>query len=150
MRKMKLSQGKYAIVDDNDFEWLSQWKWHYGGRGYAVRTINRSEKIYMHRVVLKNPPGYESDHINMDRLDNRRGNLRICTVKQNQRNRGLMKTNTSGFKGVYFRGKYRYKKWAVYIMGKFLGGFENKLDAAKRYNECVREYHGEFARLNKI
>ena len=102
MKYIPLTQGKLAIVDDEDFEWLSQWKWHFNRKKYAARTINHSGKLYMHQVILNTPKGMLSDHRNGNGLDNRRKNLRACNVQQNKANSRLPKNNTSGFKGVYW------------------------------------------------
>ena len=152
MKKIPLTQGKFALVDDEDFDWLNQWKWHYGGRGYAVRTVNHSEKIYMHRVLLKPSKGKETDHKNMNRLDNRKNNLRICDARQNQLNTNPNSRNTSGYRNIYWNTGAR--KWCIYLRinkkNKFMGYFLNKIDAVRKYNKIVKDYYGEFARLNPI
>src|SRR5260221_205877 len=99
----------FVIVDDEDYEYLNQWKWHLSSNGYAVRRpyIKGSEKtgqkhtvVWMHRVINNTPAGRDTDHINRDRLDNRRSNLRTATFSQNSMNKGLSKSNTSGIKGI--------------------------------------------------
>ena len=97
-----------------------------------------------------NPPlGMQVDHINGDRLDNRRENLRIVTNWQNQMNRGMTINNSSGYKGVRLR---RSGKWEAQIRVNkkaiFLGRFYDKLDAAHAYDDAAKKYFGEFARLN--
>ena len=154
---IKLTQGKQAIVDDNDFEWLSQWKWQYNLHGYAVRSEGdwrkKSRKtIFMHREIVKTPVGLQTDHINRDKLDNRKVNLRVCTRSQNFQNR-LLKNNKSGLKGVYFRSKGNWKRWAAEIgfnnKNYFLGYFKNKVDAAREYNKKAQEFYGKFALINQ-
>ena len=80
MKQIPLTQGKFAIIDDKDFEYLNQWKWTYDGR-YAIRsvafTVGKRSKIYMHRIILNTPVGMDTDHIDMNRLNNQRLNLRI-------------------------------------------------------------------------
>ena len=76
MKKIKLTQGKYAIVDDEDFAYLNQWRWYYHNN-YAVHTNKNKSRIYMHRFILNTPKKMFSDHINGNGLDNRRSNLRI-------------------------------------------------------------------------
>lgn len=102
----------------------------------------------MHREIVGTPEGMDTDHINGDKLDNRRSNLRICTHAQNGANRGPQKNGSSGYKGV----SYHCKKWRVQICingkTKRLGGFNSLLDAAKAYDKAARKYHGEFARTN--
>ncbi len=98
------------------------------------------------------PDGKQVDHINGNPLDNRRENLRICENAENNRNKGLTKASTSGYKGVSL-----YKRsgtWRAYIVTnykqKHLGTFDNPIDAAKAYNVAAIKFHGEFARLNDI
>lgn len=103
MKKIKLTQGKYAIVDDEDFEWLNQWKWCYCK--YVIRDIilnKKNKRIYMHRLIMNTPEKMQTDHINGNKLDNRRNNLRICTQSQNNMNRKISKLNTSGYRGIYW------------------------------------------------
>ena len=91
MKQISLSRGLFAVVDDADYEWLSRWKWSASTYGYAVRaeTISgrgksRKRKIFwMHREIMQTPPGKDTDHINGNRLDNRRLNLQICSRSQN-------------------------------------------------------------------
>jgi len=107
MKTINISTLKYpnqfAIVDNKDFEWLNQWKWRTHSKGYAIRmTGGRKEAktIYMHRLINNTPKGLETDHINRNKLDNRKKNLRSVTGTQNKLNTGLWKNNQSGFKGV--------------------------------------------------
>ena len=88
MAIISLTQGKVVIVDDEDFEWLNQWKWLYNG-GYAIRSVGpykNRKHIRMHRLIMDTPDHLEVDHINWDKLDNRRSNLRNVTRSENQRN----------------------------------------------------------------
>ena len=110
MKKIPLTHGKYAIVDDEDFEWLSKWKWHLSDSGYAHRTeyirlgVNRyaSKTIRMHRLINNTPHGLITDHINRKKLDNRRRNLRTADKSLNSLSRDKPRNNTSGHKGVYW------------------------------------------------
>src|SRR5688572_4947824 len=104
MKEIPLTQGKVALVDDEDYEWLNRWKWTFqeckSGNGYAVR-YSRGRREYMHRLVLNAPTGTEIDHVATgDTLNNQRTNLRVCTRAQNLANRNIGKNNTSGYKGV--------------------------------------------------
>jgi len=102
MQLILLTQHKYSLVDDKDFDYLNQWKWHYK-RGYAIRYDTKRKKwIFMHRIILTPPDGFETDHINNNPLDNRRSNLRMVTHQQNIMNQKVSKNNTSGYKGVYW------------------------------------------------
>ena len=156
--RIKLTQGKFAIVGPRDYKYLNQFKWYYD-KGYAIRGSPRvngkRHTIRMHRVILERMGHIDfkdSDHINQDRLDNRRSNLRPATRNQNRHNQGKYRNNASGFKGVCWHK--HIKKWAAYIRvgGKriHLGYYTNKLEAAEAYNEAARKYHGEFAHLNEV
>ena len=120
MKKIKLSNNQFALVDDRDFEYLNQWKWSFDGR-YATRSKHirldkneyKSKKIYLHRLLVDKSYGV-IDHINLDSLDNRRSNLRVTTVSANIRNGKLRKNNKSGITGVYF--DKNKKKWLSQIM----------------------------------
>src|SRR4030095_8449683 len=120
MKKIPLTQGKVAIVDERDNEWLSRFNWHAlrsRNHYYAVRSVRRDNgkihNILMHREILNPPSGYETDHVNGDGLDNRRANLRIATHRQNQANSGMSANNTSGVKGCYWDKPT--KKWRAQI-----------------------------------
>lgn len=147
MKKIKLTKGKYALVDDEDFNYLNQWKWHCTYFGYAARREN-NKIIYMHRFVNNTPTDMQTDHINENKLDNRNSNLRSCTARQNALNRGQLRHNTSGYKGI---SKDR-GKWAVRVIVNGqninLGHFNLLTEAIKTYNKAALKYHGEFARLH--
>jgi hypothetical protein len=126
MKKIKLTKGFEAIVDDEDFEYLSQWKWHISTNGYAMRKEHihiaknkYGHKIFrMHRVINNTPDDLFTDHINRDKLDNRRVNLRTVNKSQNGLNVGVGSANTSGYKGVYwdkFNNKWRAE---IKVLGK--------------------------------
>jgi len=157
MRTIKLTQNKHTLVDDEDFEVLSKYKWCYHKKktdytGYAVRSVrisrNKIETITLHSCVLNIPIGMVVDHINRDGLDNRKENLRIATVSQNAFNRKLSKNNKSGYKGVSWnKGS---KKWQVFIIeggkNRNLGSYDKVEDAAKVYNDFSIQLHKEFYR----
>jgi hypothetical protein len=153
MKRIPLTQNKWAIVDDEDYENLSGFKWRYS-HGYAIRHPSRAmgkrKNIFMHREIMQTPQNMATDHINLDTLDNRRSNLRVCTHGQNQANRGKLSNNTSGYKGVSWHKSSR--KWAANIryMDKqiYLGKYTNKEDAAQAYDRAALKYYGEFAILN--
>ena len=156
MKQIKLTQGKYALVDDEDFEYLNQFHWSVDGSGYPQRAIKINGKhrpIRMHRDILKLNAGEHADHINHDKLDNKRTNLRKCTQQENNRNMPMLKTNTSGYRGVYEKkDKFRNNKWVseIHVNNKkiHLGLFKTPEDAAQAYNKAAQQYFGEFARLN--
>lgn len=160
MKKIDISSKRhpntFAIIDDEDFEYLNQWKWYYH-QGYAHRTLHLNSKkaktISMHRTIMKEPKDKLVDHINMNGLDNRKSNLRICNKKENSRNSGIQKNNKSGYVGVSKNSSSK-KLWQVrigYNGNKIhLGYFNDKIEAAKAYNEKALELYGEYARLNII
>lgn len=148
MRKIPLTRNQIALVDEEDFEFISKYKWHINTSGYAY---NSGKKQLMHCLILGNP-SEEIDHINRNKLDNRKCNLRLVTHQQNMFNRSKQKNNKSGFKGVIF-DKYR-GKWMARcgLNGKtyHLGRFEWKKDALEAYNKFVIEHMGEYAYLNVL
>lgn len=155
VKLIPLTQGKFTLVDDVDFNKLSGFKWCAmrvkGGKYYAKRTVREGEgkkNIFIHRLVAETPKGMDTDHINGDTLDNRRANLRWCSATENMRNQKIHSDNTSGFKGV-FKSRNR---WVARIringINKHLGSFKEKEDAARAYDSNAKKYFGEFARLN--
>ena len=151
MKLIKLTKGQFAIVDDSDFEYLNQFKWHLSCNGYAARKLHKSD-IFMHRIINNTPEGLFTDHINRNGLDNRRKNLRSATYSQNSMNRSRQKNNTSGYNGVYWHSQARKWRTTIRLNGKFihLGLFEDKTEAAKAYNIGAKKYYGEFANFNQI
>ena len=161
MKKIKLTQGKFAIINNEDFDRVSQFNWQYDGgeNGYAKRSIriglrkeNRKWKEYLHRYITGCPQEFCVDHINGDKLDCRRNNLRICNMSQNLGNSNINKLNTSGFKGVTWLNKN--KKWMAQINFKnkhfYLGSFTNRLEAGKTYNVAATRFFGNYSKLNNI
>lgn len=153
MKTIPLTRGLVAIVDDEDYERLNEFKWHANSEGYAVRAVRNDVReqvrIRMHRSVQ----GISAidircvDHINGNRVDNRKENLRVCTRAENQANRKAQRNNTSGFKGVHW--VKRSQKWTAQIMtgGKShsLGYFETAEAAYSAYKIACAELHGNFA-----
>lgn len=150
-----------AIVDDEDYALVSQYSWCYHGDGYAARGYHKDNKVIiekMHQLIMgRAPKGLVIDHINGNKLDNRRCNLRFVTQQQNTFNskrrtplrRGV---NPSRYKGVTWRNDR--KKWQsrICVNGKrhYLGLFESEEDAACAYNEAAKLFFGEYARLNQV
>lgn len=154
MKRIPLTQGKFAIVDDGDYEWLSQFKWciHRGRYTfYAKRSANR-KILKMHRVIMRTPQGREVDHINHNGLDNRRANLRECSHAENLHNQLHRKTGTSKYRGVYWSKKAG--KWRACIgcnnKRMSMGQYDSETEAAMAYNEKAKALFGEFAYLNTI
>ena len=151
MREIALTQNKFTIVDDEDYDYLSQWNWYYN-RGYAARAgmTSTGMLVYLHRDLMSPPDGMQVDHINRNSLDNRRSNLRICSQTENRRNQSKYSNNTSGYKGVSW--DKAAGKWSVSIRinSKLIkiGRFDDIVDAAKAYDGGAKKYFGEFAVLN--
>lgn len=161
-KQITLTQGKFTIVDDEDFEWLNQWKWcanKIHNIWYAIRGLIHSEKIangkhiciLMHRQIMNCPKGFEIDHQDHNGLNNQKSNLRICTRNQNQHNQKIQtRIKSSQFKGVYWDKST--KRWPAQIKYNskriHLGGFGSEIEAAKAYDKAAKRLFGEFARLN--
>lgn len=145
MKKIKLTQGKYTIVDNDDYKNISIFNWSLLNNKYAYRIV-KNKGILMHRFIMNAPKGKDVDHINHNGLDNRRCNLRICTHSENLANR----TNKEKLKGVYFRPKKNAWVSSIKINNKYvyLGYFKNKIEAAMAYDKKAKEIFGNFASLN--
>lgn len=146
-RLIPLTQGQNAIVDVGDFEWLSKFNWYaYWHENTNSFYAAKGDKLEaMHRFILGCKE--EVDHADRNTLNNRRNNLRKATKAQNMHNRKKLRTNTSGFIGVYW-----YQGWKSKIAnnGKrhYLGIFSSPEEAARAYDEMAKKLHGEFAFLN--
>lgn len=147
MKRIILTKNKIAIVDDADYELLNQYKWHLSA-GYAVRRLrigNSQIPIYMHRMITGIPDKYFTDHIDGNKLNNQKVNLRIATNSQNQANRKLIRSKT-GHKGITFEaGKFRAR---ITVNRKIfnLGRHEKIEDAINAYNKASKKYFKEYAR----
>lgn len=156
MKQIPLSKGQYAIVDDEDFDFLNQWKWSCSSHNHATRRPTVDGKrvtVMMHRLINNTPDGMDTDHINGNGLDNRKCNLRSCFHAENMRNRKKPSTNSkSKYKGVHWRKDANMWAAAACINGKqkHLGYFLLEEDAATAYNFAVDKHYGEFARLNEV
>ena len=163
MREIRLTQGQVAIVDDEDYEFLSKFKWHAVKHSkdrtfYAVRNskpdaAGKRRLVYMHRFILGITIGVEVDHEDRNGLDNRRSNLRVMEAHgENMRNsaKQAKRATSSRFKGVSWN--HRKRKWAAYVTlnrkRKFLGYFLEEEEAARAYDVAAKSLFGEFARLN--
>ena len=152
VKKIPLTQDKFALVDDADFDELNQYKW-YASFTHGIWYVQRSEyingkqkNIKMHRQIMDFPSSKDIDHINHDGLDNRRYNLRVCNHSKNMKNRYMQKNNTSGLIGVSWNK--RIKKWHAQIGNEnkniHIGYFENKEEANRAYNKKAIELFGEY------
>lgn len=158
MKMIPLSKGKaFAQVDDADYEWLTQWKWQVNNSGYALRVTNRGGRgqyvtLLMHRVILDAPDGLPVDHINRDRLDNRRSNIRVVTNAENNRRRGHDRRNRSGFRGVSWNRRDGIWQVKITVDNKVrhVGQYDDLIEAALAYNRAAEANFGEFAVLNQV
>jgi hypothetical protein len=152
-RKIYLTQGKYAIVDPEDYEWLAKYKWfavRNDGRFYAVRWA-KNRNVKMHQVIMGTEEGKVIDHINGNGLDNRRANVRFATAQQNGWNKRKQRGNySSKYKGVHWAKKRNQWRARIKCNGRsiHLGRFETEEEAARAYDEKAKELFGEFAWLN--
>jgi hypothetical protein len=148
VRLIPLGDGFYAYVDAADYQWLSQWQWHMHG-GYAARR-EKGKRVYMHRQIMHPRKDKLVDHVDGNRANNCRSNLRICNHKENQRNQRKQAGARSRFKGVYY--DKRCSKWFAqcWYAGRLhaLGFFGDQVEAARAYDRAAAERFGEFARLN--
>lgn len=172
MKEIKLTQGLITLVDDEDYEYLNQWKWiavKLGYTYYAARNHFISKKrttLSMHRVIMNTPKGIEVDHIDHNGLNNQKSNLRNCSHKQNIWNRSSRKNTKSKYLGVTLQStKHKYiikegiekitiskPKYTAHISanGKtiYLGSFNKEKDAAIAYNKAAINLYGSYANIN--
>lgn len=155
-----LGHGRFALLDKAEWERLNHFRWHFNKRGYAARLQYRGGGkcdaiIYLHREVMGNSPGVVYDHINRNKLDCRRSNLRVATKHGNAGNiskRNQARPPTSIFKGVsYDRRKQRWlAQGNNHGRMVFIGRYKSEELAAFAYNHWAAEHFGEFAFLNPV
>jgi hypothetical protein len=158
MKEIKLTKGMVTIVDDDDYKWLSKFKWfsHKARHSYyASRSVLKNGKtttIDMHREILglQHRDGKISDHINRNGLDNRKENLRIVSMSENTMNHKLYCTNTSGYHGVSWDKNKNKWRASLHIKknGKHVGYYSDPIEAAYAYDMAAKKYYGEYATLN--
>jgi hypothetical protein len=151
-RKIPLTQGKFALVDPEDYAELARHKWCAAKQGnsfYAVRS-EHGRQLRMHRVILNAPAGMVVDHIDHEGLNNTKRNLRSCTKAQNAHNQRPQKGCSSRFKGVCWSKRERkwYSRIQCHGRPRSLGLFKNERDAARARDAAAQALHGEFAYLN--
>lgn len=147
MKYLQLTKNKIAIIDDDVF--LPP-RWSFDGR-YAVKRI-KNKKIYLHRFLMGHPKGKEVDHINGNKLDCRKENLRICEKYQNQQNVKINSRNKSGYRGISWYPSSNLWRARIQVRNEqiYLGYFEDIKLAVHVYNKAAQKYYGKFARLNTI
>jgi hypothetical protein len=152
--ELPLTRGAVALIDDADLPLVQGWKWQMMNTGYAARSTKidgRRLCLLMHRVIAAPPVGVEVDHINGNRLDNRRENLRLCSRTQNARNKARKSTGAaSRFKGVWRNRSCLKWQAGIEVDGRriHLGLYWREIDAALAYDRAALEHFGEFARTN--
>lgn len=158
MKLIPLSQGKCAMVDDEDFERVSQYKWRYWSNKrneYAQTHVYRNGKrttIKLHSFIMQPPKGVWVDHIDRNGLNCTRLNMRYATRSENRRNTCMRADNCSGFRGVSFEGRARKWKAQIGHNGRniSLGYYATPEAAAHAYDKAATKLHGAFATLNNI
>lgn len=153
MKEIELTKGFVAVVDDCDFDALSQWKWHAmvdrSGHVYAGRNTKPSGRVLMHRAIMAAMPDQVVDHKDRNPLNNRRANLRLCSRGQNRSN--SVPSSACALKGVTWIK--RDKRWIAQItynkIKRTIGYFDNPIDAAKAYDKIAVQLHGQFALTNQ-
>ncbi len=154
MKQIPLTKGLFTLVDDEDYDYLMQWKWywHFGKSSqtyYVLRNAPKGQELLMHRMIMKVDRAEQIDHIDFNGLNNQKYNLRIATRSQNCMNRRSRRNSTSKYLGVSL---HESGKWHASIgkNGKifYLGRYWKEEDAAKAYDAKAIQLHGEFANLN--
>lgn len=156
MKVLKLTNGEITKLDDDDFEYFSRWQWHWCGRPnerYVVRwRDDKKGKIYLHVEIAKRAFSFKEkvDHIDGNRLNNQKENLRPASKAQNSMNRGPQSNSTTGYKGVYYsKQTMKYQaKINYYGICRHLGFFTDLEEAARAYDKAAKIFHGQFAYQN--
>jgi len=157
MKRIELTRGKYALIDNEQYDLISLFRWCYvpACRGYAVVKLyicGKQYQIYMHRLVMNAIEGVSVDHIDGNGLNNQKSNLRICTHQENIMNQKKQENRASIYKGVSFHGQN--KNWYAYIKinqkKKHIGCYDTEEEAAEAYNKEAVKLFGRFANLNVI
>lgn len=166
MKQIPLTQGKYAIVDAEDYGELLKHKWcallshgiWYAARCFPMIKGKKLSMILMHRQIMNAQKGQKIDHRDGDGLHNQKCNLRFCNHQQNMYNQKKPSNCSSEYKGVFWHKGYIYKdkqyegKWHAQITLNYktiyLGYFDSEIEAAKIYDLKAKELFGEFARTN--
>lgn len=158
MKKIEIygkGKGLFALIDDEDYAKISQYRWHLHEGGYAItkpRIGKTKPTVRMHRLIMGVNEGQIVDHIDRNPLNNQKLNLRLCTKSQNAWNSPETVRNTSGFKGV--RWSKKDKNWRAEISKDgsriYLGSFKDKKEAAYVWDQVAIQLHGRFAYTNLL
>jgi len=160
MKEIPLSRGMVSLVDDEDFERVSQYRWvvksNRTGQIYAHRALwvgGKRTSQTMHRFILGlTNPRVQTDHRDGDGLNNQKQNIRTCGQEDNAKNRRKLKPSSSQYKGVAFRDNPPRWIGRIRVSGKYiwLGAYMTEIAAAQAYNAAAQEHFGEFAKLNRV
>jgi len=151
-RRIPLTRGKFAIVEAQDYYRLVRFRWHavFNSKTFYAARIERGKTIKMHREITCGPKDLVVDHVDRNGLNNRRGNLRLCSAAENGRNTGSSARGTSKYKGVHWHRRMR--KWAAAIQYNkkvyHIGYFSDEVEAAEAYDKKAREFFGKYGYLN--
>lgn len=153
-RKRSDAKRKWQVmVDDEDFDWLNQYYWHVDKEKTVASHMGITGKRFLiHRLIMNAPDDMEVDHIDGNRLNNQKSNLRLATSSQNKINRGPRKDNKSGYKGVSWHKQQN--KWTARIKAngkyQYLGLYKNIEKAVEAYNQAALKFQGSYAWLNTL
>lgn len=147
-----ISKSEFAVVDIDDLPLVLDYSPTWCRDSDYAYATNRRNPLAMHRVILNPPKGLDVDHVNGDKFDNRRSNLRLATRSENCANKKIRSDNKTGFKGVFWISTKNRFVVEVEKQGvkKYVGAFKCKYDAATAYNFAAFEIFGVFAKTNYV
>ncbi len=142
-----LSRGRVALIDSADAPEVLKYKWHWDG-AYPARNMRSRKKQRLHELLIPEADGVR-DHINRDKLDNRRCNLRVVPQRVNAMNGPRRKNNTSGYHGVDHQGsRPEGQRWRARVGKKHIGRYATSEEAARAHDKAALEMFGEHVQLN--
>jgi len=153
MKTITLNQGPLVLVDDENYELLRRYSWNLHPKGYAARTDAQAQRqVLMHRQIMDFPTTGCVDHLDANKLNNQRNNLRVVSVGLNTQRGGLRRNNTTGFVGVGWDSRLSMYRTTIKVAGRHieLGRFRALRKAVAAYNEAAIEHFGETAYINEI